>query len=409
MEKNFSFPKDFLWGTATSSYQIEGGNFNNDWHLWEQQGKTAYPCGQAIDSYHRFNQDSDLIQSLGQNTHRLSFEWSRIQPSPDTFDDNEIEHYKKIIRALKERNITPMITLHHFTNPRWFYERNGWLNPKAPQYFAGYAAKIAGEFSGLSTYWITINEPLVYIYNSFIKGIWPPGEQSLKKAFIVLRNMIKAHGIAYKILHKANPHAKVSIAKHLRIFNPCPHHRHKQNIFPAFLRNRLFNYFLLEYLAQKKTLDFIGLNYYTMNFVSFTPKDIFGTDCFAAHHTLRQNALGWYVYPEGLFKILMRLKKFRLPVIITENGTTENSDNLYQEFLIDHLQAVAKAIEKGVNVTGYFWWSLVDNFEWEKGFNAHFGLAGVDQNLTRVLKPFARLYKDICMQNKLPKKTNTHV
>ena len=401
MAKSLLLPERFFWGCATSSYQVEGGNINNDWYIWGKNLKIPYRCGQAVDSYHRFQEDFDLINSLGHTAHRFSLEWSRIQPQQNQFNDQEIQHYKKVISSLKERNIKTIVTLHHFTNPIWFYENGCWLNPKACEYFAEYVNKVSKEFSYLVDYWITINEPLVYIYNSYIKGIWPPGEKSLSKASIALKNLTQAHLKAYDIIHNNCKEARVSIAKHMRIFSPCFRYNLGQNSIPAFIRNKVFNFKLLKFLVSKKSLDFIGLNYYTKDFVRFSLGNIFGKDCSSLHHKCRRNSLGWHVFPEGIFNILINLKRFNLPIIITENGTSEKENLLYEDYLKSHLFYLAKATGKGVNVIGYLWWSLIDNFEWERGFNAKFGLLAVDKNLNRSIKPFAYVYKEICANNRI--------
>ena len=401
MPESLSFPPGFLWGSATSSYQVEGGNNNNDWHLWEKQGKVPFVCAQAADSYHRFREDFDIAKSLGHNAHRLSFEWSRIHPEKDLFDYSQIQHYKDVIAYLNKINIKPVVTLHHFTNPIWFYDEGCWLNPESSDIFCRYVTKIAEHFSGLIDYWITINEPLVYVYNSYIKGIWPPGLKSLNKALVSLKNIEKAHIEAYHIIHKHNKNAMVSIAKHIRVFSPCDCNNFGQNLLPAFLRNRLFNFKTLELFARKKVLDFIGLNYYTKDFVRFSIKDIFGKNCLSSRHAPRKNSLGWYVEPKALFNVLLRLKRFRLPVFVTENGTTEAEDYLYEDYLKKHLFFIAESCKAGVNIIGYLWWSLIDNFEWDKGFKPKFGLVEVDENLNRRIKPFAFSYKQVCLNNKL--------
>jgi beta-glucosidase len=401
MVKTCSFPKNFLWGSATSSYQVEGANANNDWYAWEEQGKVPYRSLDAADSYRRFEEDFDLIKALGQNCHRLSLEWSRIEPAKERDNEIELLHYQQVLSSLKERNINSIVTLHHFTNPLWFYQDNCWLNPKASEYFANYVTKVAQKLSGLVDYWITINEPLVYVYNAYVRGIWPPGEKSLKKAQVVLDNLAKAHCLAFDILHKICPSTPVSIAHNMRIFTPCSFLNLGQNLIPALVRDRLFNINLLEVLIRKKCLDFIGLNYYTRDFVRFSFSQSFGTDCKAGHHKDRKNSLGWNVFPQGLFTMLMRLKRYNLPIIITENGTTEEKDALYEDYLKKHLFYAAKAIEKGAKVTGYLWWSLLDNFEWEYGFGPRFGLAAVGKDFKRAIKPFAYAYKHICETNRI--------
>ncbi|MBU0548741.1 MAG: glycoside hydrolase family 1 protein [Candidatus Omnitrophica bacterium] len=401
MAKFILFPKNFLWGAATSAYQVEGGNINNDWYFWGNEKKTPSRCAKAVDSYNRFEEDFDLAGQLGHNAQRISLEWSRIEPQENQFNQEEIEHYRKVLLSLKARGIKAVLTLHHFTNPLWFYSDGCWLNPRSVSRFAEYVNRVSKEFYGLADYWITINEPLVYVYNSYLRGAWPPGEKSISKVLAVIANMARAHLSAYKIIHNNCQNVSVSIAKHIRIFSPCQGLGLGLNALSAYLRNQVFNYRLLEFLAKKKSLDFIGVNYYGRDFVKFSSKDFFGRDCYCSRHQLRRNSLGWYVFPEGLLKILMRLKKFNLPLMITENGTSEKEDYLYEKYLRQHLFYLARALGQGVDIIGYLWWSLIDNFEWDKGFGAKFGLIGVDRDLNRSIKPFALAYKDICLNNKL--------
>lgn len=398
----FSFPTDFLWGSATSSYQVEGNNQNNDWFLAEAENKIKFSCGIACDSYRRFREDFDIAKSLNHNSHRLSLEWSRIQPEEGHFDPDEINHYRKVLESLKERGIQSIVTLHHFTNPIWFAQKGGWSNKESPLYFDNYVKKVISELGGLSRIWVTINEPLVYVYNSFYQGIWPPGVSSLRQSLKVLDNLKRAHKKAYKSIHSGlSDNVKVGIAKHLRFFSACSYFNLGQNNIPAFLRRKYFNYKILDELHKEKTMDFIGVNYYTGDFLKFDFRDLFGKNCLKAHHKQRKNFLGWYVSPEKMFNLLMDIKKYNLPVLITENGTVETEDKMYADYLRQHLFYLDKAIKSGVKVLGYMWWSLLDNFEWDKGFSPKFGLVSVDENQNRKVKPFAYLYKKICTENKI--------
>ncbi|MBU1871859.1 MAG: family 1 glycosylhydrolase, partial [Candidatus Omnitrophica bacterium] len=178
MAKFILFPKNFLWGAATSAYQVEGGNINNDWYFWGNEKKTPARCAKAVDSYNRFEEDFDLAGQLGHNAQRISLEWSRIEPQENQFNQEEIEHYRKVLLSLKARGIKAVLTLHHFTNPLWFAKKGGWQNKKACDYFLRYVEKIVGALCENVKFWVTINEPMVYIHLSYIKGIWPPQEKS---------------------------------------------------------------------------------------------------------------------------------------------------------------------------------------------------------------------------------------
>ncbi len=395
---SYHFPPNFLWGAATSSYQVEGNNERNDWALAAWQGKVPV-CGRAVDFYNRFEEDFKTAQSLRHTAHRLSLEWSRIQPEAGRFDAEPVQQYKRMFLSLREKKIKTVVTLHHFTNPLWFYERGGWFNPESVDSFAAYVKAMTEEYAPLVDYWITINEPMVYVYNGYVKGVWPPFEKSLKKAVVVLTHLTQAHLEAYRIIHEARADTKVSFAKHVRVFNPCPSYNLGQNNLIAYLRNKIFNHRLLEYCRKKEALDFIALNYYTMDFVKWSLSRTAGIECTHSHRRLKKNSLGWYNYPEGLYALLMGMKRYRLPVFISENGTSETDDRAYRAYLLSHIQAVGKALDKGVDIIGYLWWSLIDNFEWDKGYHAHFGLFSVDEHLQRIPKPFAYLYRDVCARN----------
>ena len=383
------FPKDFLWGAAVSSYQTEGGNIHCDWYEWEKQGHGKEPCGQACRHYELYEKDWDLAASLKLNSVRLSVEWSRIEPEEGQFNQKEIDHYVGVVRSLKERGIEPLVTLHHFTNPLWLSKRGGWLNHRVPVYFRRFTEKIVSPLSPYVRYWATINEPNVYAYCGYVECKWPPQEKSWIKAVMVQDNFMRGHVEAYRAIKKiysANklPIPMVSIAQHLRGFLPAgnnPIHR-----FRAKFNDYFFNFRFLDTVIQLKTMDYIGVNYYTCEF-------------FPAPKTgLPVNSLGWMVYPEGLFLLLLRLKHYKLPVMILENGICTDDDQKRWEFIREHISSVKQAMLRGVKVTGYFYWSLIDNFEWEQGFGPRFGLIEVDYSTyqRRVRESALKYSEEIC-------------
>ena len=394
----FRFPDGFLWGSATSAYQVEGGIVRNDWAWYAQQGRVPY-AGQAVDFYQRYREDVALIHSLKQNAHRFSLEWSRIQPEAGVFDEDALAHYRQILMALREKGIKTVLTLHHFTNPLWFQKAGGWEGRKAVQYFQAYADRVAREFSSLVDYWITINEPLVFLYNGYLKGIWPPHKRSLSDAWRVWGHLQEAHDAAYAIIHGYAPGTQVSIAKHLRLFVPCSRGNVGQNHLPAFVRNRLFNRKFLETCLKHRTLDFIGVNYYTVDFLRWSLHSAVGDVCQSRHHPFSKNTLGWYDHPEGLYLVLKMVGGYGLPVFITENGTTQTNDQDYREYLCRHIQSVARALLLDIRIIGYLWWSLIDNFEWDQGYTAYFGLCRADSEGKRIPRPFADVYRRICGDN----------
>jgi beta-glucosidase len=403
------FPKDFFWGAACAAHQVEGNNSNSDWWAWEKSGGAKVPSGDACRHYQLFKQDFDLAKTLNHNCHRLSIEWSRIQPQENQFSAEGLEHYKEVILALRERSIEPIVTLHHFTSPLWFAELGGWQSRKAVDYFLRYVAKVVETLSEKLNYWVTINEPMVYVYYSYIAGSWPPQERSALKAKKVMDNMVVAHIKAYRHIHafykeKKLAAPKVSIAHNMVDFLPCKNIL-RDRLF-AGLRTWSFNHRFLNLLFKRKSLDFIGVNYYTRHLIdtrAWTFEEMVNNVCTNHHDTLPKNSLGWEIYPQGIFDVLSGLKKYRLPVFILENGICTADDNQRWEYIREHLKFVHRAIEAGLPVLGYVYWSLIDNFEWDKGFAPRFGLIEVDyQTYKRTIRGSARKFSEVCKTGIVP-------
>ena len=382
MAKILKFPEGFLWGTATSAYQVEGRIENSDW-------SKDFPAGIACNHYELYERDFDLLKSLNQNAYRFSIEWSRIESKEGKFNEKEIEHYRKVLVSLKERNIKTMVTLHHFTNPWWLTKIGGWENPKIVFYFLRFAQKVFTEYSDLVDFWITINEPLIYTAKSFFEGSWPPNKKNFILALKVIRNQIICHRKIFQDFHKLKSDSQVGIAKNNQFFEPF----NSNSILDRF-STRFSHYFWNEYFLNKikNYLDFIGLNYYFHQKVKFP------------FQTKNENKFvsdtNWEVYPEGIYYVLKELKKYKKPIYITENGLADAKDRLREDFIKEHLTFVHKVLGEGVDVRGYFHWSLVDNFEWEKGFEPRFGLVEIDyKTLERKPRPSALYYAKICKQN----------
>ncbi|MCK5287919.1 MAG: glycoside hydrolase family 1 protein [Candidatus Omnitrophica bacterium] len=400
---DIKFTDSFLWGAAISSYQCEGGNFNADWCTWEKK-EGLEEALLACDHYNLFNNDFELAKKINLNSLRISIEWSRICPDQYTFLEEEIDHYLRVIDSLIKNNLKPVVTLHHFTNPIWFADKGGWSDHKNIDYFIIYLRKITEALKDKVDTWLIFNEPLVYIYNGYIHGIWPPGEKSIKLAVKALNNIIKAYMIGYKEIKTIYKDTfvipKISLTKNIRVFSGCDKGNFGLNSFAAFIRSNCFNFWLFNYLNKKKCLDFIGLNFYCKEYTKF--KFPLGSECKNQHHKERQNGLDWFISPQGFYDVLIKLKKYKLPVIVMENGTSESDESYYEEYLIKHLKSLAQAINDGVDVVGYFWWSLLDNFEWDQGRKGRFGLIEVDYNtMKRKIRPFANTYGKICIQNRL--------
>ncbi len=416
------FPESFLWGTATAAHQVEGGNHANDWWAWEQvpghikHGDRSDP---ACEHYERFASDFDLLRSLHQNAHRLSLEWSRIEPAPGEFSSTALAHYRDVLQALRERGMEPLVTLHHFTNPTWISAAGGWEAPETAEHFARFAQRVTDQLGDLARFWITINEPTVVAYQGYVRGDWPPGKRDFGAALRVVVNLIRGHWLVYERVKRRRPELQIGLAHHLRVFDPARRFAPQDRaVAKAF--NRVFNETTLRSLREgqlvfpltrngnfsgpRHSQDFIGLNYYTRDLVRFNRRyraELFGERVLV--EPTRRSDLSWEIYPEGLYRTLVALRREQLPIFITENGIADRDDTMRPEFLVTHVQAMLRAIHDGVPVRGYLHWTCFDNFEWAEGYSAKFGLIACDPvTQERRLRPSARLYAEICRTNQLP-------
>jgi beta-glucosidase len=386
MTRVFKFPEGFLWGSSTSSYQVEGGIYNNDWAQAATDGRIM-PAGSATDHYNRYKEDFDIVKSLGHNAHRISIEWARVEPEEGKFNHEEIEHYKDVIQSLKERGITPLITLWHFTLPIWFANKGGFANKESAALFSRYCKHVVDRLHEDGIVWHTINEPIVWSTFSYLWGQWPPFELFKTGVFFkVIRNMAKAHRHAYEEIKENNPDVSIGIVK-----NNMYMHVSKYSRFNIFLHiNKWVNHYLWNVYFMNKVkdhIDSIGLNYY------------FHTE-FGKKEKYVKSDMGWDLYPEGLTYVLEDLKKYNKPVYITEAGIADKKDFLRAEYIKDLVVATYKAIERGVDVKGFMYWSLLDNYEWVYAYSKKFGLVEVNMlTKERTIRSSAYEYKKICETN----------
>ena len=396
------FPNKFYWGAATSAYQVEGNNSNADWWPWEILAGKEHSA-QACRHYELYEQDFDLAKDLNHNAHRLSIEWSRIEPQEGKFSEEAIEHYIHVIKALRSRGIEPMVTLHHFTNPIWFSASGGWVKPGSVKRFLLYCDFVVSALAPYVHFWFTINEPTIYYSHSYLWGMWPPQAKSFLKTKAVHDHMVAGHIAAYRLIHKIYKDLKqsppaVSIAQHMQAVIGCT--PSLKNRLAVAMREQLFNLEFIDHLTRHKTLDFIGVNYYSRHLVhvhSWWIGNLLMETCKDNHHPFKKNSLGWDIYPQGLCHVLLSLKKYNLPVIIAENGICIADDRERWEFIQSHLKNVHLAMEQGVNVVGYLYWALMDNFEWAQGFTPRFGLIDIDYNTQqRTVRESAKKYAQVC-------------
>ena len=373
----------FLWGVATSSHQVEGDQPGNDWTAWEEAGHTREPSGRAVDHWHRYPEDLRLFAALGANAYRLSLEWSRLEPDPGRFDADAFDHYRHMLEAARAAGLEPLVTLWHFTVPRWFAAAGGWLHADAVERFARFADRAARELPGVRL-WCTVNEPSVLAVMGYLQGVWPPGHRRVGEARRVLDQQLKAHRRVYALIKNHAPDALVGVAHHLIHFRPWTDT--PVNRAMVTLANRLFNAAPIRSLMD--TQDYIGVNYYTCRYADWRrPLDPRPHRPGAA-----LTDMGWEEDPQGLQVILETAARWRKPIIVTENGIATDDEDRRARFIDAHIDAVGRARRAGADVRGYFYWSAIDNFEWLEGYHPHFGLYAVDPDLTRRRKAGAEAF-----------------
>jgi beta-glucosidase len=417
-EVTFHFPRGFLWGTATAAHQVEGNNTNNNWWRWEQEGHTAGKSGLACDWWGgRWREDFDRAVETGQNAHRFSVEWSRIQPTPDHWDEEALEKYRLMLRGLRERGLTALVTLHHFSDPLWLTDLKGWENDDAPQKFAAFVRKTVEALKEYVTMWVTINEPNVYAYQAYSDGTFPPGKKDIGAAFHVMTNLLRGHALAYKIIHEIQPEARVGIAINYRSFHPATGSPLDHMV--AGIQSKIFNdlfprgaqdgkarfiYKTIRIPEAAHTQDFIGVNYYTRDQVSFDisrVSTLFGRTYFPKDADVSPS--GFIANePDGFYESFKWALQFNIPIIVTENGVEDAQDRMRPRYIAQHIHQMWRAVNLNWPIKGYFHWSLVDNFEWERGWTQRFGLWGLDVDTQkRIRRPSVDLYAAICKENGL--------
>ena len=458
------FPADFLWGAATSHFQIEGNpneitNRLSDWSKWTTDPSHIADQStgdRACEFYQHYSSDIELLSELNLNAFRISLNWAALCPEPRgsdgviKIDKDMFNYYRQVLKKTKDKNIKTFVTLFHFCLPDWLATIGGWTNEIAIFEFGKFAELACCELGDLVDFWQTINEPMVYAYHGYVTGSWPPGGiYQYLECFSVVRNLLAGHAAAYQAIHSVENEAKVSYTMHWQYFTP------KQIFNPLDLlithnRNQVFNHLFpravqtgslqipfpfsqfqaLQKLAGpidglKDSADYLGINYYTRSICEFSltaPFLLLGIR--SPLRLLPVNALDWEVFPEGLYKLLAfdtrpyhkNSDGITRPIYITENGYGSDfpatasimdgdwslDDQDRSAFLRDHLLSIYKAIQVGVPVKGYLHWSLLDNFEWAEGLRIRFGLVRVAYpNQERTLRASAKLYARIAGSNTL--------
>ncbi|MEZ5009004.1 MAG: family 1 glycosylhydrolase [Chitinophagales bacterium] len=420
-----SFPKDFVWGVASAAHQVEGGHQDiNNFGWWEKQvdenGVSRIlnndKSGLACDHWNRYPEDIQLMKKLGVSSYRFSVSWSKIMPEKDRIDSSALQHYVNLCDSLIAEGITPMVTFHHFTHPLWFHEIGAFEKEENIQYFVDFSELVFNTLKDRVTQWCTINEPGVYMFSAYFAGEFPPGVSDPVLASKVLENLVKSHVAIYKRIKSlpGGDQAQIGIVKNMMQMDPL----RKYNIMDQLIKysaDANYNEVLLEVFKSGKfhfnmptiinynstieeapnTLDFVGLNYYSHYAFKFTGNlDESLQPLPFPGETMTDMDYG--MYPEGIYRAIKRISELGKPIFITENGLADAEDNRRAEFIDKYLYAVSKAIEDGYDVRGYYYWSLMDNFEWHLGFGERFGLYEVNfETQERTLRLGAQKYVDI--------------
>ena len=416
--KDVNFPDDFSWGVATASHQIEGHN-NNNWTHFES-AKDLENSGEACNHWKRWNSDFDLIENLGVGHYRFSLEWSRIEPEQGVWDDSAIAQYSEMIDNLIERDIEPMVTLHHFSHPIWFEEQGGFSNAENVDIWITFCRKMFSELGNRVKMWCTINEPAVFTSMGYVLGEFPPGKRSFKLTRAVSRNMMVAHARCYHALKsmEGGDLAQIGLVKNINIFDPY----RRWNLLhwiQARLLDEMFNRCWIRGLITGKfrppsavfsktidglegSSDFIGVNYYTHLLTTpFMPTTV-EIDPLKRPWEVRTD-FRYPMYAEGLRRSFDMVQCLNLPIIVTENGVADHDDDMRPEHIRRHLWITSKAIKDGFDIRGFYHWSLMDNFEWAEGYSQRFGLYHVDyRTQLRTLKESGKLYADYVTGTRMP-------
>ena len=440
-----TFPDGFLWGTATAAHQVEGNNSNSDWWDWETRPGTpcAEPSGNAIEHYRHFTRDIAVLAGLGFNTYRFSVEWARVEPKENFFDEPQIAHYRKMISVCQKAHIKPMVTLNHFTLPKWVADRGGWLSERTATHFERYVRKIVTSFGDSVDWYCTINEPGVVAYGGYLGALgFPPGTKGLDNWNWATHQLLDAHRRAMKVIKELSPRAQAGMTHAMQEWVSNEGGR------PA-----------LEYARRKgedvfleacENDDFIGVQTYTRQRIDMplavgmaaraalairpverilvsqmikgvsaqieagkngssaqsnrapAAGDHAAPSNVAAAPRLRTTQMGYEFRPQAVAATVRRVAEL-LPgksIVVTEHGVATDDDAERIEFITEGLKSLHVLMLQGIPIKGYIHWSAFDNFEWDRGYGMKFGLIAVDRTTqAREPKPSARFLGDIARKN----------
>ena len=438
----FQFPEDFLWGTATASYQIEGspladGTGPSIWHRFSHTPGTVAngDTGDiACDHYNRYREDVKIMKKLNIKAYRFSVAWARIFPEgKGKINTRGLDFYKRLVDELLEAGIVPFVTLYHWDLPGALQDLGGWANSDIAYWFSDYADYLFQELGDVVKYWITLNEPWVMGVMGYVWGVHAPGMKDIYTGFRVIHNELRAHSEAVRAFRAEGIDGKIGITLSNHSQEPVSDREedikaakiaHEYVNYPLFL-DPIYNGTYPEHLLMvgeeffpkgyerdllhiKEPIDFVGINYYSGSLVKYDPDSLFGIK--QVDFGLPKTEMGWEIYPKGLYIILKGVQDTYNPkeIFITENGAAFNDivengmvhDENRIGYLREHFKMAHKAMSDGVRLKGYFVWSLLDNFEWAYGYSKRFGIVYVDYNTQkRIIKDSGHWYKNVILNS----------
>lgn len=387
-----SFPDGFIWSSATAAHQIEGGNWNNDWWAWEHTPGSAAkePSGDACDSYHRFAEDHAIVEELGLGAYRFSLEWSRIEPEEGLFSTAALDHYARVCDDLLGRGIDPVVTFHHFTTPRWVAREGGWESEATIARFARFCERTLRHLGDRPRMACTINEPNMVATVGWLAGQFPPGKSDPAARRAVNDIFCRAHRRAYEAIKGV----RADLPTGLTLAMQSPHPVDGGEERAARIMRNLEDVYLDAVAGD----DFLGVQTYSR--MRIGPGGQLGPE-----EGMRTTLMGYEFYPEALEETIRRAWAYTdgVPIVVTENGIGTDDDAERIEYVERALAGVLRCLDDGIDVRGYTYWSLLDNFEWAHGYGPTFGLVAVDRTtFTRMPKPSARWFGTVVKANALP-------
>jgi len=387
-----AFPEGFTWGTATAAHQIEGGNTNNDWWAFEHTPGSgcAESSGDACDSWERWEEDADLVAGLGLDNYRFSVEWSRIEPAEGEISRAALAHYRRQCIGLRERGVDPVVTFHHFTTPLWLTALGGWETGAAVERFGRFCAVVAEALGDVMTRACTVNEPNIVATMGWHAGMFPPGKTDVELSRRVATHLADGHRAAVDAIRAGAPGVPVGLTLSMTDYQLAPGgeeklesiRRHAEDVF----------------LDATEGDDFMGVQVYT--------RMLIGPDGWAGYEDgVPVLDMGYEFYPASLGNCLRRAWEYTggsMPLLVTENGIGTTDDEQRIDYVRQALSGVLEAVADGVDVRGYTYWSLLDNFEWALGYRPRFGIVGVDRDtFARTPKPSAAWLATVAAANAL--------